>query len=78
MDHVIIDDETRVWMHNDRLSDDSSSGLKLTFTQSVQALTESTSELMAVDPAAMIHRDKNNIGDVCRLSVRWGTQRALP
>ena len=28
MDHVIIDRETRVWMHNDRLSDDSSRGLR--------------------------------------------------
>jgi hypothetical protein len=61
MDHVIIDRETRVWMHNDRLSDDSSRGLRLTCTRSAQALAQSASDLMAVGPAAMIHRDKNSI-----------------
>jgi hypothetical protein len=61
MVHVIIDRETRVWMHNDRLSDDSSSGLSLTCTRSVQALAEGASALMAVGPAAMIHREKNSI-----------------
>ena len=40
MDHVIIDRETRVWMHNDRLSDDSTRGLRLTCTRSAQALAE--------------------------------------
>jgi len=61
MDQVIIDRETRVWMHDDRLSDDSSRGLTLTCTRSAQALAESASELMAVDPAAIIQREKNSI-----------------
>ena len=45
MDHVIIDRETRVWMHND---------------------------------SHMIQRDKKPYLNVCRLSVRWGTQRGVP
>jgi hypothetical protein len=61
MDHVIIDREMRVWMQNDRLSDNSSKGLRFTCTRSAQALAESASELLAVGSAAMIHRAKNSI-----------------